>query len=307
MILKQNCIIITDAEIKNVKNGYTDNRPMTYTGSSLQRKIKNPVVETLEQIKDRLNNAKPVVKKTEIIREYSLSNKSKTKLTNKIIAWSNLVPKSQQVKFTFCTLTLTSKQIGSDKEFTKMLNTFLTYLRKYYNLKHYLFVLERQTKSTNNLHAHIIFSQFLPIQNINRIWCKILSSNGYTYLQNGTITTPIQALKNKLINKSLTTPSPVDISHIYNIKAVSHYITKYITKNDVTINTNIWNCSNSISRLWIGANICAKKYYDQLKSFIITSYKIKVSDSLTFNIHLLKHYTQLQKSIFKEINQNILC
>lgn len=361
MILKQNCFIITDNELnalesgtyqeptrlmKNEKGLFTMESPITYTGSSIQRrnyKVTKSISKQIRELKISLLNKKitdsekfiitkkiselevlPLPeKKSNIERE--LSSRSKTKITNKILAWSHSRKhNSGNARFTFLTLTTTSKQIGNDTDFTKMLNTFFTYCRKYFNLNNYLYVLEKQTKNTGNIHSHILIDHPLPIQRLNYIWCKILGDNGYTFpstdlrtgitqhvnvneaikLYHASPIIPNQKAGHK--KRYVNSPNPADIEYIYNLKAVQKYVTKYITKNDTKITTTIWNCSQSISRLWVGAKISALKYFNPLYDNISHKIRLTPDEGHTLNICLLKFYTEIQNKIFGDINRQYL-
>lgn len=368
MILKQNLFTIPDWEKSAVLNGSYRHRqslflvdgrlqlkdiPTSYTGSSLQRNRTVDDVRVRENQKEAYsdctlrrienpNNPSDVYylpfrspKKSENKEiEHSFSNRSKIKIANKITAWTRANKANKgKVLYNFITLTLTSSQIGSDKDFTRMQNVFLTYLRKFFNLKNYVYVLERQTKNTNNIHSHIIVDQYLPYARLNRVWCKILSDNGYTFPSHNYITgeTDIvsvsQAMKNydnskkydgdkQYINpktnkyvkptKEVNMPNPLDVETIYNIQAVSRYVTKYITKNDSTINTSLWNCSQSISRLWTGAIINPLLYFSNLSSHVARVVTKKLDNGGILNICLLKFYTKIQEQVFS-INNKILC
>lgn len=368
MILKQNLFTITQTERKAVENGYYRHRqhvvlkdgrlvledyPTSYTGSSLQRfrfvdekVIKESQKQFCTENNVRLivsefspNNGKyidfPKAKKyDEKEIEHTFSNRSKIKIANKITAWTraNKANKGKTL-YNFITLTLTSTQIGTDKDFTKMQNTFLTYLRKYFNVKNYLYVLERQTKNTNNIHSHIIVDQYLPYARLNRVWCKILSDNGYTFPSHNYVTgeTNIVSVSKALQNydssrrydgqkqyinpktnkyvkptKEVNMPNPVDVETIYNIQAISRYVTKYITKNDSKINTSLWNCSQSISRLWTGAIINPLLYFSNLSSHVARVVTKTLDNGNVLDVCLLTHYTKIQEKIFK-INHSLIC
>ncbi|MFP5081627.1 hypothetical protein [Pedobacter sp. JCM 36344] len=352
MLLKQNCFVISDAEYSHLESG-TYCMPKTgYTGSSLQRKRNKDTDFNFKEnkkeklllksdtstifadqwavaLKEKRELAELINKnKLEEIEKgnipapfvHTLSPRSKSKLRNKVIAWSKLIPEKQSVKFTFVTLTLTSPQIGTDKEFTKMQNTFFTYLRKYYPtlFKRYLYVLERQ--KNGNIHSHIICSNFLPIQAINRAWCRVLSDHGYTYEQNGQKVSPMDALSNVSnwhkrnnslpVNQRLekkqcpfSTPSPVDIRQVHDLKAVSSYVTKYITKNESNMHTQVWNCSGFVSKLWTGAYICAQTHFLALKRMVVTEKKIMLDNADSLTVYLLSNYTNTQKNIFSQVNK----
>jgi hypothetical protein len=323
MILKQNCYVISEAELNALEtDNYTSPRATTFTGSSIQRRNKVTEQISFKEKKERLN---PIEKP-----EHQLSDKSKAKIRQKLIAWSNCIPEKQNIKFSFITLTLTSKQIGDDKSFTKMQNTLFTYLRKFsgektiknapeltlkqkqennrkqslFSWSNYLYVLEKQ--KNGNIHSHIVVSSYVPIRLINKAWCKILSDNGYTYNQKGNVITPFQALVNAAKDKSLGTPSPVDISFVHDFKSVGAYITKYITKNQSVMHTQVWNCSRSISQLWTGARICARKHMLDLERFKAKTVIKLMDNGQNLYINILDRYTQLQKSIFSKVNTQYL-
>jgi len=345
MILKQNCFIITDTELdaletgtyqeptrlmKNDKGLFAMESPITYTGSSIQRRNYKVTKSIAKQIRElniallnkKITDAEKIVIQKKIVQlnaiptteikpkiQRELSQRSKTKISNKILAWSHSTKhNSGNARFTFLTLTTTSKQIGTDSDFTKMLNTFFTYCRKYFNLHNYLYVLEKQTKKTGNIHSHILIDRTLPIQRLNYIWCKILGDNGYTFpstdLRTG-ITQQVnvnEAIKlyqaspiipnQKAGHKKryVNSPNPADIEYIYNLKAVQKYVTKYITKNDTKITTTIWNCSQSISRLWVGAKISALKYYSQLSENMLSRIRVKLDEGHVLNICFLRQH-----------------
>lgn len=340
MILKQNCFVISDTELAAYRTNSLIQTRTSYTGSSLQR-LQNKDKKLSLKYKDAqkteiVSNSKKInlshfgrvwddqVKEQKRIKAleaakaenarwlrdngfeapltYSLSAKSKTKIRQKLIAWSQMIPNKQSVKFTFCTLTLTSEQIGDDKGFTKMLNSFFTYLRTRttFYIKYYMYVLEKQ--ACGNTHAHIIFSQFLPIRKINAVWCSILTHNGYLFNQAGVMVTPLQAIKNKLENPLLPAPNPVDISVVHDIKALTKYVTKYITKSSSTLTTNIWNCSKAVSRIWTGAKISAKTYLNVLEGAVTRGYEKVLDGGEVLNVYLLSYYTGIQKKIFQNVN-----
>lgn len=233
-------------------------------------------------------------------KKYSMSQRTKTKIRQKITAWAHSDrPRHQQLKFVFITLTLTSKQIGTDKDYSKMLNTFFTYLRKYYGFKNYLYVNEIQTLTTGNIHTHIIYDRFLPIGQVNRIWCKILKENGYTWTPEGS-TTPIIDFP---VGKNGA--NPVDIKEILSVKRVSSYVTKYVTKNESEFDCLIWNCSGSISRLFTSVKLWDIKTFSVLFEQSRHVIKANLGNGDCLHIHLLPFYHSIQKKHFK-INDEVL-
>lgn len=325
MILKQNSFIISDNELNALETGtYRSNDRMITTPNGIEI-VDSPVSYTGSSIQRRNYKATKQIKKEQANTEHELSNRSKTKIAQKILAWSHATKQiSGRPRYTFLTLTLTSQQNGKDAQFTKMQNVFFTYCRKYFGLKNYLYMLEKQTKTTGNVHSHVLIDKPLPIVRLNYIWCKILGDHGYTFQSTDSCTGITQTLNcneamkvyraspiipgQKMGQKKryVSSPNPADIKFIYNLKAVSHYITKYITKNETKINTSIWNCSQSISRLWVGARISTLKYYSQLSEVIHKTIRIKLDEGHVLNVCLLKYYTKIQDEIFSNINQQYL-
>lgn len=353
MIVKQNCFVVSKDEQTSLLNGSFKHRqifdlkgnlidaPTSYTGSSLIRVRKKPYEPSITRSSidlpfepNKLHIPKTPTDKNKIV-EHSFSPKSKTKIVNKMTAWTraNQLNKKKTL-YNFITLTLTSKQIGTDKDFTKMLNVFFTYCRKYYNLKNYLYVLERQNRTTNNIHAHIIIDQYVNYERLNSVWCKVLGDNGYTFPQKNYLTGEVEqintftALKNYAsencknytgndfyINprtgkptkptKNLSKPNPCDVETIFNIKTVARYVTKYITKNDSKINTSLWNCSQSISRLWTGAIVNPLLHFGSLSTVIDRVITVKLDNGYILLVNLLKYYTKIQADLFA-INKKII-
>jgi hypothetical protein len=228
--------------------------------------------------------------------KYSMSSRTKSKIRSKIIAWSQ-VPRKTELKFTFVTLTLTSAQIGTDKDYSKMLNTFFTYLRKFYRFDNYLYVNERQ--QNGNLHTHLVADIFMPIQKVNYIWCKILKANGYTFTPEGSTT----AIKDFKAGKDGA--NPVDVAPIFNLKRLTSYITKYVTKNDSEFDCLIWNCSNTVSRLFTSVKLWDKNTFAVLYEHFRHTIQAKLSNGEVLHINLLSLYHGIQKKHFK-INEAVL-
>ena len=70
---------------------------------------------------------------------------------------------------TLCTLTFINDVADTDA--VKILNKFFTVLRKEFKDLLYIWVAERQLKTTNRIHFHVIMNIFLPIKKFNALWC----------------------------------------------------------------------------------------------------------------------------------------
>jgi hypothetical protein len=322
MVLTQNSLVLHTNELDALEQDTYKNRTETVLCGSSMCRTNISVSKVMKSMQTELNNGEIVQKLPENDvkskplnsgdmpehdhfdritplkdfgqRKYSMSRRTKTKIRQKITAWSRTERPQSAVKFIFITLTLTSPQIGTDKDYAKMLNTFFTYLRKYYGFKNYLYVNEIQTKKTNNIHTHILYDKFLPVRQVNRIWCKILKENGYSF-------TPVNGVPGTDFSKA----NPVDIAPIYNISRVSSYVTKYITKNESEFDCLIWNCSGSISRLYTSVKLYQKEVFSSLFSGFHTVLNTKLSNGDMLHIHLLSQYTREQHHHFK-INSKVL-
>ena len=157
-------------------------------------------------------------------------------------------------KITFCTLTLPSQQKHSDEEITqKCLHDFFNYLRKHYNLQHYVWKAEKQLNG--NIHYHITFNIFIHYQDLRELWIKCIKPLGYIdayqtnmkeFHKNGF------NVRNDLIEKwnifeqksayeygiktNWLSPNCTDIHSVINIKELAAYVSEYFTKNPLNEN-----------------------------------------------------------------------
>ena len=140
-------------------------------------------------------------------------------------------------KVNFITLTLPDTAVKiSDYDFkTKLLNPWLTYMRKFYGLKNYVWKLEFQ--KNGKLHLHITTDTFIHHKKIRSVWNKLLKSNNYL----------IDFAKK--FNHS--NPNSTDIHSVRKIKNLAAYMAKYMSKADAIlkqIKGRIWGCNYELSR-----------------------------------------------------------
>lgn len=73
---------------------------------------------------------------------------------------------------TFLTLTLPAEQHHTDTELTKyLINPLLTYARKYWRVKYYIW--KKELQANGNLHFHLIFDVTVPWQSLRHEWNKL--------------------------------------------------------------------------------------------------------------------------------------
>lgn len=120
-------------------------------------------------------------------------------------------------KVSFITLTLSSKQIHSDKEIKKiLLNQFLIEAKKKWKVEKYVWKSEKQ--KNGNIHFHILTDSFIPWSELRNCWNRIQNKLGYI--------DRYEELSHK------KNPNSTDVHSMKNIKNVSAYMVKYMTKNE---------------------------------------------------------------------------
>jgi hypothetical protein len=170
-------------------------------------------IENQENLKDNDQNGK-------------LSRKAITQLRNSI-NWLCLAAKRKRVfvkakqssfefKVNFITLTLpdTEKPITSADLQKDLLNPFLTYMRKYHDLKNYVWRLEFQ--ANGKLHVHISADTFLDYRVIRNAWNRLLDKCGY--------------LDEFFKSEGHKDPNSTDVHATRKIKNMAAYISKYMSK-----------------------------------------------------------------------------
>jgi hypothetical protein len=147
---------------------------------------------------------------------------------------------------TLCTLTFINDV--ADTAAVRILNKFLTVLRKEFSKLQYIWVAERQEKTTKRIHFHIIVNVFMPIKRWNALWVLQQYNAGITHPK----FTRDEVLN--FINMEMTDVlNPVDVTRVKNVKHLSIYLTKYITKGDNKegFGCLAWHCSREVSKLFL--------------------------------------------------------
>jgi hypothetical protein len=155
-----------------------------------------------------------------------MSYKGSSNINNKI-DWMLLITKEKDApqqkfssnykwKINMLTLTLSSKQVHSDKVIkSRLLNHFLVILHRTFEVKN--FIWRAETQANGNVHFHIITDVFIPYKLAQWHWNKIQNKLGY-----------IDKFKNVYGNK---TPNSIDIHSIKKVKHLGKYLSKYVSKN----------------------------------------------------------------------------
>lgn len=126
----------------------------------------------------------------------------------------------------------------------KLLNSTLTTIRKYHQIKNYLWIAERQKNGT--IHYHLALYHFLKVRIVNDIVKKYLIHAIRKQELNWTIT----AAKNYNgvdIAKDRNTRIPTNFADKDKVKKIAGYLTKYITKSTQKFTRQAWNSSKSLA------------------------------------------------------------
>ena len=197
----------------------------TTAGSSLNRKKypkKEKVRENVEAIEEQ---------EVKVIRLRSMSARTKSKIRQKLMSFSQV-----HKKLTFITLTFVN-QI-EDKKAIRVLKNFLDNATKKFKDFQYVWVAEKQTKNEtfkNNIHFHLITNKYWERQKWWDYWLNTQAKHGITPRDKNF--KPTSAFHVREIKRT-------------NTKNIGTYLTKYVTKNSSEFECQVWNCSKKISRLY---------------------------------------------------------
>lgn len=228
-----------------------------FRGSSLDRlkKTDTPTTELVEDENESLDQPTSIVQSNEVNaietspkdlvqpveikatpepkekKLRSLSSRTKTKIRNKLFALSG-----QYKKLTFLTLTFVNNV--TDKLAVKVLGKFLENVKKTDTDFEYLWVAERQTENQtfkDNIHFHLITNKFWNIERYWKYWIDLQAKHSIVPRE-----------------QSFKASSALDVKSLTakNVKGISVYLTKYVTKNKAEFDCQPWNCSKKVSMLY---------------------------------------------------------
>lgn len=232
-----------------------------------------------------LHVEKIAAKRKNDISENAMSRRTKIKVKEKMLA---LYAASKK---TFSFITLTMINDCTDTLAVKLLNKFLTAVKKKEGLFNYVWVAERQTKTTNRIHFHMILDKRFDIDYINSLWIvqqynagiqhetahiKLYNDYGKTFKQLHKSGEIGQKLAHKYLN-------PVDVVKVKTINGVSAYLTNYVLKNETKMSCAVWHCNRNVSRLF------TKQLISQLQFDFTTNPKInRVQSARTKKVYEAK-------------------
>lgn len=216
-------------------------------------------VKNQENLKDNAHNGvlsrKAITKMRNAINWLLCGAEEKKVYNKKFDTWFNF-------KINFITLTLpdTSGEINNQTLQKKLLNPFLTYLRKYHKLKNYVWKLEFQ--KNGKLHVHLVSDTFIHHGQLRNVWNNQLEREGFL---------------NEFAEKhGHRNPNSTDIHSVRKIKNLGAYMAKYMAKQGALLDKikgRIWGCNYELSqanktRLFLDRDECAIQLKPLMQSII---------------------------------------
>jgi len=182
--------------------------------------------------------------------------------TKTVHDWS--IRRTVRFQLSFFTLTLSSRQIHSDLELkSQLLNQFIIEIKKSYKVQHYVWRMEKQ--NNGNTHFHFVSNRFIPAHELRHLWNRIQNKLGYVDRYRANMLQ--YHSKGFRVNKSLLSkwpleqqllayksgmksdwnqPNSTDIKSIVNIRNVSAYISKYMSKSEQHETHHVFKSSTPI-------------------------------------------------------------
>lgn len=244
-----------------------------FTGSSLDR---TKQIKKYKK-KERKNSDEPKLR--------SMSVRTKRKIRKKITCFARL-----QKRLSFLTLTFVNEV--SDQQAVNILRKFLDNAKKRSKNFQYIWIAERQLKNevfNGNIHFHILTNKYWKIDKWWKYWVDLQAKNGITAR-----------------DKDFKPSSAFDVKQINSneIKRITSYVTKYVTKNESQFNCQVWNCSKGVSNLYTDfyTNPEFVKEFEKVKSVIKTKKfdecKVKYIDMNRRSIRLYSRLDDKNNTIY---------
>jgi len=246
---------------------------------------------------------------TERIPKYSID---KQQVNHRIRGFVNQMKGEKMLYF----WTITFPEKTTDDTAYILLNKWLTRLRQERMLKEYLWIAERQTgerltdKSkapTNTLHFHMVINQKMNVQKAN----KFMRASIMHCINKGEINYSREAAMKYNgvdIAKDRKTRRVINFAKQDKQKALSNYLTKYVTKNDSKFIHLAWHSSRGYSNLITAVRFTWSEYQKGKCESLLNQDKAIEHEYYTFRrwkgsppIDLLKYLGNLNHSIQTEL------
>lgn len=203
-----------------------------------------PGLLTADQVEQVRNGKRvPAARERDIHKIHQLSQRSKGIVRARCAAFY----RAAGGRKTFLTLGFINDV--TDAGGIAILNKFLTALREKFKDLQYIWVAERQTKTTGRIHFHLIVNKWLPVVKYNALWVLQQYNAGIVHEKLSLHEVHYYTARGEL-QKHL---SPMDVRKVRNVRQLSQYLTKYITKGNSAggFGCAAWHCSREVSKLFL--------------------------------------------------------
>lgn len=149
---------------------------------------------------------------------------------------------------TFVTLTLPSAQKHSDIEITTyLLNPFLVYARKYFNVKYYVW--KKELQENGNLHFHLVFDRYVEYKELRKEWNKLLNRGFVDGVKEPfNYVSEYQAKWLKMYENGFDREKM--LNYIKNLKSTNDKINDYLTKAGLSLDSiSIMDYDNIVNNI----------------------------------------------------------
>lgn len=185
---------------------------------------------------------------------------NKSKIRKKMSAFARLESSKKFLAF----YSISFPERAPDNVLYSIFNSWLTNSRKRYNLKSYIWVAERQSNGT--LHFHMLTNNYMCIQAVNSAMASAIQTevnkqnitwgNSSRDKYNGVDVDSVQKPKRRQGESRQEHRLRLNKRHYNNkrniYKWLIHYMTKYVTKNDIEFERLAYHSSRDISQLFTG-------------------------------------------------------
>lgn len=192
------------------------------------------------------------------------SARSRGKVKDKATAFYRSVPGERIF------LTLTFIDHVEDREGCKILNKFLTVVRRECPGFQYLRVAEHQPENPKHtIHFHILMNRRLAVRRYNALWVLQQYNAGLRGHDKHGNTISYEEILDRYTKGTIQKVlNPLDVRKAYGINALSNYLVKYITKQKQKdpFGCLNWHCSRRVSKLFT-REVVAPSTFAYLQTF----------------------------------------
>lgn len=272
--------------------------------------IKKPYAQDGKNIIVKLPQSKKPHKKTDAVSQEPKPKKEKAftldkkQIRHRIFNFANQMKGEKQLYFWTISFPINTP----DKTAHILLNTWLTRLRTEFNLKHYLWISERQQNGT--IHFHLTIHQRICVKKANKYMrASIMHSINKKLIEYDRIAA--MRYNGVDIAKDRKTGRVINFAKKSKQRSLTKYLTKYVTKNDQSFKQLAWHCSRSYSNLvtcvrvssseWLTTNTAAFFSTEPLfENEWVVFYKWKSEPTGEF----LQYLSQVNSEILSQLNLN---